>query len=357
MKDKTVPMLLPTLYRYILRETAQLFIAILSILLAIILSFRLSGLLSSAVAGKMHLSAVWQIIGLQAVNMLITIMPMALILAAVMTLDRLYREQEAAALFAAGIGRSHFRRIILLFSIPAGSVLLLLTLYVLPDVYAQTSALRTQAKQQAGFALLTPNSFRRLDDGTVIHTGNADGGKYQNFFIAQNGKGRHSAIFADTGGIRQEGREQYLDLSSGSRVAWTAPDAPQNASYTQFRAAEIHLPAADNSASLRDRELPLSSLTSSPAHLAELQSRLNPPLAMILFSLCLPLLAHRGPRKSRQYTILPAFILFALYINSLEIAVKAVAKNKLPPWPGSFFIHAAALIIIALWWAYSRKKI
>ena len=92
---------MPILYRYLIRETLAVFLATNLILLAILLSFRLSTLLAAAAAGNMALSAVWMLIGLQAVRFLVILMPLAFVLAAVMTLGRLYRDHEISAALAA----------------------------------------------------------------------------------------------------------------------------------------------------------------------------------------------------------------------------------------------------------------
>lgn len=351
-------MRLPTLYRYIMREIAALFIAIIIILLAIILSFRLARLLSAAVAGDMSLSAVWQLIGLQAVNMLIILIPVALILAAVMTLSRLYSDQEMSAVFASGISRAHIHRIIFVSAAPVCALLLYLTLMIMPDVYRQSAAIRDQARQQASFALLSANSFRRLDNGISIHTGDFNAGAYQDFFIAQHGAGNNAVIFSDSGRIETRGTEHFLHLKQGTRIAWQDNHDMQEAGYTEFRAAELHLPSSESHRDERLRNLPTAELgTDSREHLAEWQTRLNPAVAMLIFCLCIPMLAHTGPRKGRQQKLLPAFLLFAIYSSALDNAVKAVTKGSLPALPGSFIVHAVVFTGIFCWWLKARKSL
>lgn len=349
--------MLPILYRSILSEIIKLFFAIIIILLAIILSFRLSSLLSAAVSGDISLSAIWKLISLQIVNMLITLMPVALILASVMTLTRLYRDQEISAFFAAGLDRNHLHRIILILAIPLSILLLILTLQLLPEVSRQTLVIRSQARQQAGFALLTPNSFSRIDNNTVIHVGNQESGKYHDFFIAQNQPNKQIAIFASTGNIDERNNAQSLALSQGIRIAWQDLNHPETVSYTSYRTADLHLPQSDKDITLRARDLPTNQLTKSLEHQAELQNRLNPVIAMLIFCLCLPILAHVPPRKNNPQKLLPAFILFALYINLLDITVKAIIRGKIPLYPGSYAIHLSVFLLIIIWWFTTRKKL
>ena len=102
---------------------------------------------------------------------LVILMPLAFVLAAVMTLGRLYRDHEISAALACGIAPRHQTRALLACAIPIGLLLLTLSMSVLPRVYRGQEALRQQAQQEAGMILFTPNTYRRLDDGTIVHTG------------------------------------------------------------------------------------------------------------------------------------------------------------------------------------------
>lgn len=346
---------MPILYKYIAKEIFALFVAIILVLLGIILSFRLVRLLSAAVAGDMSLASLWKLIGLQALNMMIILMPVALILAAVMTLGRLYRDQEMAAAFACGVGLPTVQKIILVPTIPIAAAILSLTLIYLPDIYAQSSLLRSQARQEAGIALLSAESFRRVDNSTTVHTGeNTDNGGYANFFIAQNNPQNSSAVFAQMGRISQNGKNHFLDLSEGIRVEWDKDLNPKTASYTEFDKASLHLPTTEAKTDEKLRNIPTKKLNNSVAHRAELQNRLNAALAVIIFSFAIPLIAHTPPRK-RSQKMLPAFLLFALYINLLDLTVKAVAKGKIPVNIGCYALHLTVFVIILLFWLRTRR--
>ena len=346
---------MPILYKSIAKEILALFMAIILVLLGIILSFRLVRLLSAAVAGDMSLAALWKLIGLQALNMMIILMPVALILASVMTLARLYRDQEMSAAFACGIGLSTLNRIILIPALPIAGLILGLTLFYLPNIYAQSSLLRSQARQEAGIALLSEESFRRIDKSTSIYTGATDEkGGYLNFFIAQDNDKTSSAVFSEMGKITQQGKENFLELNQGIRIEWDKNFDPQTASYAKFKKAALHLPTTEAKSDDKIRNLPTKELNKSPAHQAELQNRLNPALAMIIFCFAIPLIAHTPPRK-RSQKLLPAFLLFAIYINVLDLMVKAIAKGKIPVFLGCFTLHIAVFIVIMLFWIRTLK--
>ena len=349
---------MPILYRYLIRETLAVFLATNLILLAILLSFRLSSLLAAAAAGNMALSAVWQLVGLQAVRFLVVLMPIAFVLAAVMTLGRLYRDQEISAVLACGIAPKHQTRALLLCAAPVCLLLLILSLTILPSVYRGQEGLRQQAQQEAGMILFTPNTFRRLDDGTVVHTGAIENGELRDFFIAHQEPDGHSIILADSGRLGGSEQERHLYLEHGRRLAWTDNHEPTRTTLFTFDSADLRLPGATalTGENTRLRNIPTSELGASPEHLSEWQTRSNPALALIIYTLCLPLLARSQPRQGRYQKILPAFIGFALYINLLDLATVAIRKQQLAPLPGSYWLHGAVLALILIaWYRHTRR--
>ena len=344
---------MPILYRYLIRETLAVFLATNLILLAILLSFRLSTLLAAAAAGNMALSAVWMLIGLQAVRFLVILMPLAFVLAAVMTLGRLYRDHEISAALACGIAPRHQTRALLACAIPIGLLLLTLSMSVLPRVYRGQEALRQQAQQEAGMILFTPNTYRRLDDGTIVHTGAIEGGQLRDFFIARDEPdGGHSLILAANGEMQGDEQQRHLLLHDGRRLA-------AHTTLFTYQDADLRLPGANILAASSDnrlRNLPTSELGSSPEHLSEWQSRSNPAIALLIYSLALPLLARSQPRQGRYQKIVPAFIAFALYINLLDLITIAIRKQQIPPLPGSYWLHGAVLALILALWHKNRGR-
>ena len=350
---------MPILYRYIIRETLAVFLATNLILLTILLSFRLSSLLAAAAAGNMALSAVWMLIGLQAVRFLVILMPLAFVLAAVMTLGRLYRDHEISAALACGIAPRHQTRALLACAIPIGLLLLTLSMSVLPRVYRGQEALRQQAQQEAGMILFTPNTYRRLDDGTIVHTGAIEGDQLRDFLIARDeSDGGHSLILADYGEMQGDEQQRHLLLHDGRRLAWNADHDPAHTTLFTYQDADLRLPGANTLAANdnRLRNLATSELGTSPEHLSEWQSRSNPAIALLIYALALPLLARSQPRQGRYQKIVPAFIAFALYINLLDLITIAIRKQQIPPLPGSYWLHGAVFALILILWRQTRSR-
>ncbi|MDO4642426.1 MAG: LPS export ABC transporter permease LptF [Cardiobacteriaceae bacterium] len=350
---------MPILYRYFIRETLVIFLSTNLILLAILLSFRLSSLLAAAAAGNMALSAVWQLVGLQAIRFLVILMPLAFVLAAVMTLGRLYRDQEISAILACGISPRHQTYALLGVAIPISLLLLILSLSILPSVYRGQEGLRQQAQQEAGMILFTPNTFRRLDDGTVVHTGAIHDGELRDFFIARKEKEGHSIILANSGALEGDEQTRHLRLKNGRRLAWNQAHDPTHTTLFSYENADLRLPGANNlpDENSRLRNIATRDLGNSPEHLSEWQNRSNPAIALLIFSLAIPLLARSQPRQGRYQKILPAFVLFALYINLLDLITVPIRKAQIPPLPGCYWLHGSVLILILISWKYQRSAV
>lgn len=346
---------MPIFYRYVLRETGGVFLSTCAILLAIIVSFRLSSLLGRAAAGNMELAAVWQLIALQSVEFLTIIAPLAFVLASVMTLGRLYVDHEISALYAGGAGRSHLLRAFFYLALPIAAALLFTTLYFLPHIYSTQEVIRSKARQEAGMLLFTPNTFRQLDHGLVAYTQTLDQGQLGGFFLAQSRDDEQSVLFAEQGEL-SGGDSRVLTLHNGKRLSWqenaSASDSPL---YSHFAHATLQLPGGSVIASDRLRNLPTAALGNSPEHLGEWQTRINPALALLAFTFLLPHFSRSKPRQGRFQNILPAFLAFALYINLLELAVVAVKKGRIPPLPGSLWVHLAIIALILVLWFKPEK--
>ncbi|UJF23980.1 LPS export ABC transporter permease LptF [Suttonella sp. R2A3] len=348
---------MPILHRYIARETLRIFLATSLILLAIIVSFRLSSLLSSAAAGDLSLAAVWQVIVLMSIRFLLTLMPVALIIAITLTLGRLYNEQELYAAFACGMSRAHIRRALLWIVLPLALLMTLGNVYLLPYVSAKQDSVNDQAQQEAAMLLFQPNEFRRLADGSVVYAELARGDQLGGFFVYRQTQGEPSAIVAPEGKLSAKDGVRHLHLYDGFRTTWDSALNPEESNFTTFSEATLRLPEQTAAASHRLRNVPTHALDDSPAHIAELQNRLNPTFALLIFVLLMPLLTQTAPRSGRYQRLIPIFVLFALYLNVQEFISKAVEKGAISPWPGSLWLHIALVgLLVFVWLVYARRR-
>ena len=338
---------MPKIYRALARETLAIFFATLLILLAIILSFRLSNLLASAGRGDIALGAVAQLIAMQALRFLILLAPLSFVLAAMMALGRMHQDLEISALLASGIGYGHQLRALLLTAFPLCLGLLYLQLFVLPQVYRSQEALQQRAQQQVAVVLFQPRSFRSFGDGSTIYIDKISQNQLQDFFLKRGDE----LILAQRGRLEISGQMRSFYLENGRRIFL----GEELQSYGNFQRAELNIPLEQQVLSNKLRNIPTAELDHSPAQRAELQLRLNGALALFIFVFFIPLLARSKVRGGKYQKVLPAFLLFALYYNLLEFLVSQMKKGKLTLWAGAY-LHVAVLMAAYAYWQMSTRR-
>ena len=90
--------------RYIFREIAQSWLAVTAVLLAILLTNQFARVLGDVAKDKLPKDAIFQIIGLTALQYLTILVPIGLFLAVMLALGRLYRDSEMPAMMACRVG-------------------------------------------------------------------------------------------------------------------------------------------------------------------------------------------------------------------------------------------------------------
>src|SRR5713226_7652960 len=98
------------LQRYLLREAAAAWVAVTVALLAIMLATRFARYLAVAASGKLPKELLLQVVALSSMQYLMVLIPVSLLLAIMLSLGRLYKDQEMTAMTACGIGSARLYR-------------------------------------------------------------------------------------------------------------------------------------------------------------------------------------------------------------------------------------------------------
>ena len=115
---------MPKLDRYLFREFTQSFLATLIILLMVSVGGVMADLLGDVADGKVPARLLLSQLGLQFLNYMPYIIPLALMLGLLLAFSRLYRDSEMAVLTAAGIGPRRLLRPLLMLVVPFAYVLM-----------------------------------------------------------------------------------------------------------------------------------------------------------------------------------------------------------------------------------------
>lgn len=365
--------------RYLLREVALTFSATVTVLLAMVLSYRLARYLSQATQGLLAQDAIWSLLGLQAVRFLVILIPLASLIAIMLALGRLYRDNEMTALCACGIGPLDIYRPLLLFALPMAITMTILSLYLVPQSQDLQYQLREQARKEAELTMFTPGTFRSVAGGQhVVYIGSLgeQGKTLQNVFV-RSLTPEGIAVTTAVRGYQKIDLDQgvrYLVLENGSRYQphpngsslenARADVASNDYDLIRFETLTARIDRADiDNVRERREAIPTGELLNSedPRLRAELQQRLSGPVSLLIIVLLAPLLAHANPREGRYGRIVAGLLVYTIYVNLLGVGDAWLERNQIWPELGLWWVHAIFLLLTFGLWLYqsppqSRKR-
>jgi lipopolysaccharide export system permease protein len=79
--------------------------------------------------------------------------------------------------------------------------------------------------------------------------------------------------------------------------------------------------------------------------IAELQSRLNTPLGVLLLAFLAPPLVRLAPRGGIYGSLLIAFGIYFVYGNLQKLSFSWVVSGVIPDWLGYFWLNGSLLIV------------
>ncbi len=358
--------MLPRIDRYLIREVLLTLLGTVLVLVAIMLSNRLAGFLSKAAAGDLAREAILMLLGLQALRLLVVLVPVSFLLAVLLTLGRWYRDNEMTALAACGFGPGAVYRALFSLAVPLALVLAVVSLYLLPMAMAMEFDLRVRARQEAELSVFSAGAFREVgDSGHVVYVESVDrdDGEIRRVFI-QSRQGDATAITTAVRGRQEvdpESGARYLVLDDGQRFEdATGGGGGYRSVRFERLALRVDKPPAARSA-LRQEARPAADLLASgdPGALAELHGRVGGPLSVLVIAFVAPLLAHANPREGRYGRVIAGVLLYVIYLNLLGVGQAWVEHGSVPASVGLWWVHGLVLAVGAVLWLrhYGRPRI
>ena len=341
--------------RYLGREVLRTFAAVLAVLVLVYGADRFTRILSDAAAGAVSPNLIVQILGLKLVEKLPTLLPLALYLAVLISLGRLYRDSEVVAFGAGGIGLWRLSRgifwIVAAFSL-AGAAL---SLFVSPGMASMRSALLQEAKHQAEIRLFVPGRFKEFGGGDQIiyvEATDSERGRMSGVFVRVRKPHRQYVLVSGAAYqvVRPESGARYMVLENGWRYAGLPGDALFSVTRFERHAVRVEAQPRQTRAGKR-RMLATSTLIGSAdrAHLMELQRRISAAVSIVVLGMLAVPLARTTPREGRYGKLFMAVVVYFVYTNALSIAENLVERGVVPGLVGVWPVHAAmALLTVAL---------
>jgi lipopolysaccharide export system permease protein len=340
-----------------MREAAAAWAAVTFVLLAIMISTRFATALGIAAKGELPHELLLKVVLLSTLRYLVMLIPASLLLAILLSLGRLYSDNEVAAMAGCGVGMGRLYRPFLWLAAALALLTATLSFYVGPWAGRQADYLVKDAKRLVQYTPFESAQFKTLSGGrAVFYTDsmNPQGNKFGKVFAQIGEPHGTSIVVADHG-------DQSVDTSNGDREVhlydgYRYYGTPGAADYdvVKFQVLTLRLSPPPFDYINNQRVLsPTTALLGSkdPEDQAELQGRIAAPLSVLILALLAVPLAHLKPREGRYGKLVIGILVYLVYANLILLGVTWIGKGKIPAFLGLWWAHAAvlsyALVLVA----------
>ena len=351
--------------RYLCREILRALAAVSAVLLLVYGANRFAGFLADAAAGLVPPALVFRLLALKLVEVLPVLLPLALYVAVLIGLGRLYKDSEITALGASGVGvwrlSGGIFRVAAACSI-AGAVL---SLFVSPGVASMQGALLEEARRQAEHRVFVPGRFKEFGEGDrVIYVEGVDSGtgRMSNVFVRVRNPRRQYLLVSGTAyqTVHPEDGSRFMVLEDGHRYVGTPGDAAF--SVTRFERHALRIDEGPKEAFVRRRKM-LATMdlvgSADPVHVAELQRRVSAAVFIVVLGMLAVPLARTSPREGRYARLFVAVVVYFVYVNTASVFENLLERGELPGFVGAWPVHgvaAAAVLALILRQTTGRRR-
>lgn len=341
------------LFRYITREILLTMFAITGILLLILLGGRFIRFFNAAAAGEIPVSIIGSLLLYRLPSFLELLLPLAFMLGVLLAYGRLYLDNEMTVLSACGVSDQGLLKLAFLPASLVALMVALASLWLTPWGLAQGEALLKEQAQRADFSVLNPGRFQDFSQNRVVYAEalTEGGSRMQGVFLHQAAEKTEqppTVIRAQSGYqyIAPDTGSRYLIFEQGARYQGRPGQAEYQAlTFDRYVVRISERPEAGETPKVNLlTTAELFALDQAEA-IAQWQWRISMPLMVFVILLATVPLARTDARQGRFGRFLPAVLLHISYLSLLIALNSALAKGKIPPYPGLFAVHVGFLLL------------
>ena len=347
------------LFRYLIKEVSQATAAVTVILLLIVTSGRLAKYLAQSSSGHLSSDVVFWVILFRIPDFLPLILPLGFFIGVLLAYGRLYVDNEMIVMNACGTGKNFLVTITAIPAILMSMLVAYLTLFGAPSSLNKVQSILQNPANTNSLAILQEGKFQETSDGQrVIYAEKFDPNSdavNDVWMVEHRRDGSVIVIRADSGRISDNadlGGGQYLTLDNGSVydgfVGKRDYQITEFASYSQKvverrRVEKLQLEGDAKTT----RALFMSD---KPSDIAALHWRFSLPVVVLVVALLALALSKTNQRSGRYIKMLPAVLIYLLYIVAITGVRNKIEMETQPPlmiWlvHGLFFIGALMLLL------------
>ena len=315
-----------------------------------------------AAVGKIPTNVLFQLVSFEVPYLLALLLPLGLYLGILLAYGKLATQCEMSILQMCGFSNQRLMYLTVWIAFIVSMIVLALMLWVNPFI----SAKRQQMMESNEATLhlietLIPGRFQVSPDGNrvmYVEKLSRDRQRAENVFLAEgkeaSGMQQQNAwklVFAKQGyQTKNTSQEQFFVTTQGYRYEGTP--GQNDYTITQYGKYTVRMPTGNvHVAHQEDESLSTSQLWqdyANPKRAAELQWRFSIAISTFLLAmLAIPLISLQ-PRQARYLSLLPAILVYIVYINLLFAARRWMEEGVISVAVGMWWVHGMVVILIAL---------
>lgn len=348
------------LLRYLTREILTSMFAVSFALLLIVISSRLVKFLAMAASGNVAGDVlVWMVV-YRLPSFLELILPLGMFIGILLAYGRLYVESEMAVMSACGVSNRKLAFYTLFSALIVSLLVGFLSLYLTPSSLQKARDITNDKRNSEGVNTLVPGKFKLYGDGgRVSYTRDIseDHSLMTDVFIAtripeKNREGQVQLVVANRGGVRvdRDNDVRYLELKQGAQYKITP--GKHDLELTRFGTMGQFLDERDASlsehADIDGTTTAVLMTREDNEAKAALQWRMSLPVMVLVMSIIALAMSRTNHRKGRYTKMLPAILIYLLYLILMSAMRSAIETGKLPVDIGLWPLHVAFFLLALL---------
>ena len=339
--------------KMVAQDLLKTFLAGLSVLVVIIVSRQFVRILDQAISGQVSNETLLSILGLKTIIAISEFLPVALFLAVLMVLGRMYRDHEMEAVSSAGGGSGVIYRAVFLLVFPVSLLAASMSLFAAPWAEARILKLVIHDEETSETRGIAAGKFSEYSQGDLVfyvETISADKKMHKVFVQSlEHDNTNVSVINAEAARIEDSADGRYIIFEQGERIK----GLPGNLDYVIEQFAEYAVRLDTKTAAPRPvnmtavpSEILLQHKTK--AYIAEFQRRLSIPMGVLLLSFIAVPLAQISPRGGVYGNMVVGFLIYFSYGNLTRISQGWVTNGAVPTWFGGIGVDVLLFVIGSL---------
>jgi len=342
--------------RTLLREFANLAVAVFLSLFMIALTTRLIRLLGQAAGGKIPSDAVVAFLGFSALNLLPVLLSLTLFISVLLALNRSWRDSEMVIWFNSGLSLAAWIRPVLIFAAPLVAVIAVLSFFISPWAAEKSEQYRSRIDSRDDISRVEPGSFgesRNSERVFFVESIAGDKAMVQNVFVNTTQHRRTGVMMSERGFTEfAPNGDRFLVMLSGRRYAGTPGSADFRLMEFERYATRIQTKEGDEPVATHKSTSTLGLIeTPTRNNLGELLWRVGVPASALILALLAIPMSFVNPRAGRSVNLLFALLTYMVYSNLLSVSQARVAQGKLAFGTGLWLVHGVMLVVLLVLFA------